>query len=90
MSDDDVHRPAAAIAVVSMATLIALPRWRNVLNILHARPVAADVIVAKAAACTGTNTGAIARPKVSISAAPTTGSFRAPAINHVAASMREG
>ena len=50
MTADDMHRPAATIAVVSTATLVALPSWRNVLNILDARPVAADVIVAKAAA----------------------------------------
>ena len=45
---------------VKTAVVIAIPKappsWRIVLNIVDARPVAAGVIVAKAAACTGTNT----------------------------------
>ena len=55
------------MAVVSTATPMAPPSCRIALNIVEARPVAAGVIVAKAAAWTGTNTWAMDSPRVSMS-----------------------
>ncbi len=55
------------MAVVSTATPTAPPSCRIALNIVVARPVAAGVIVANAAAWTGTNTCAMDSPRVTIS-----------------------
>ena len=45
--------PIVAMTVVSVAIPTALPSWREALNRVEARPVAAEVMVAKAAACEG-------------------------------------
>lgn len=58
--------PIVAMTVVSVAIPTALPSWREALNRVEARPVAAEVMVAKAAACEGANTCAIATPSSSI------------------------
>ena len=55
------------MTVVSTATPIAPPSCRIALNMVEARPVAAGVIVANDAACTGTNTWATDSPSVSMS-----------------------
>ena len=60
--------PTAEITVVRIATPAALPTWRAVLNTVDARPVAAGLIVANAAACDGTKTCAIASPTPNITA----------------------
>ena len=54
--------PTAEITVVRIATPAALPSCRAVLKTVDARPVAAGLIVANAAACDGTKTCAIDRP----------------------------
>ena len=59
--------PTATMTVVSTATPIAPPSCRIALNMVAARPVAAGVIVANDAACTGTNTWAMNSPSVSMS-----------------------
>jgi hypothetical protein len=44
------------MTVVNTATPIAPPSWRTALNMVEARPVAAEEIVANAAAWLGTKT----------------------------------
>jgi len=53
--------------LVSTATPMAPPSCRIALNIVEARPVAAGLMVAKAAAWTGTNTWATDSPSVTMS-----------------------